>query len=178
MAEDISDTSDMRNNLIEALSQSSDTSIRIMYRLITHHIDHTTGRYIKNLDKSIIQFLLDPIVQCCLAYHFKNEIWHMAEGILAVIFIQPTLDNFNAGDITICHEGLSGEAWKIREDVDEEFYNLVSMLVDECDRHIDINLPVSEAVNIFNDIPFDVYKYIKTVWLKEHQLAVKSVNKN
>ena len=156
----MTDPSDMRNRLIDALAFTSDDSIRIIYNIILQHIENMTDTYSKVLNTTI---LLDPVALCCLENYFKSGKWCLAEHILIYIFIMPTVDNFNSSDFNVHCTGTSGDTWRVRDNIGNEMYGLISMLVEACEQQSDITL----------DIPIDVFEYIKT-WLGQHCPAIKS----
>lgn len=173
------DDQNLSNGLVNAIESSTDTdlnelismvqkSLSIIVPIASEHNDH-------------FNLFLNPVISFCIERILMDDTkWRLADVILAYIFVEPTSADFNMLDLKIPIEDTFGDnsTWKIRCDgVVPEFYGLISMLVNVCDKHVDCDTKKRTIDNTLPVMTVDIFRYIKMIWLPKYQPNVKSSNK-
>ncbi len=169
-ADFLTDERSLKDNLISSLRESEDQDIKKLSGWILDVINKHVENITSNPDD--LNVLLMPYVSTSLEFYSNGPNWRFYYRILFYIFIEPIerepIRMFDIIVEQIRDENLLMESqkWKIRDNVDIKFHNLVSMLFDVRNEHVDVSTV----------IPDNVYQHIKS-WLDENTPLIKSSNK-
>lgn len=155
-------TNDLKSEFLTVINNANNDSIEVIYNIINEFINSVAEKYTDEISPQLNIFLLNPIIIYCLRNQFKNGNWNIAEEILTLIFIQPTSVDFTPYDVAIscCNGRISGNNWKIREVVSCELYGIISLLVNICSQHINIDISADTQADTPVDEQAD--RYINT----------------